>query len=83
MRKYIQSKLHHPASAMQEGTVHMTPAQEKAFKREGLRVVLGGIMIHFVYISQIFNLFSCLGTRNILPLGRNLCVRCLIFKIVQ
>lgn len=33
---------------MQEGTVHMTPAQEKAFKREGLRVVFGGILIHFV-----------------------------------
>jgi len=47
MRKYLSSKLH-PPSAMQEGTIHMTSAQEKAFKHEGMRVVLGGVLIHFV-----------------------------------
>jgi len=48
MKKYHSSK---KPSAMQEGTMHMTPAQEKAFKREGIRVVLGGVLIHFVISS--------------------------------
>jgi len=57
MRKYLSSKLH-PPSAMQEGTIHMTSAQEKAFKHEGMRVVLGGVLIHFVLFFFVLNLLN-------------------------
>ena len=52
------------------GFIYLTSAQDAAFKKEGWRVVLGGILIHFVINLFQFFLKIRIGSRDLLSLGR-------------
>lgn len=63
--------------SMLDGKVEMTPAQLRAFRNEGLRVVIGGMLIHLVS-NLLFNFVIKIGFGNILSLGISVCLRSIL-----
>lgn len=61
------------------GVIYLTSDQDAAFKKEGWRVVLGGILIHFVInLFLTFTKNPRIGSRDLLSLGRHFSLCCFL-----